>query len=61
MIEQRSRCECHDCTQQRAREWYGQLGGNQNYQWQPNQCPLPCCQPGYMGDCFCTHGRATIS
>lgn len=59
------RCECHECTQARAKEhdtFYGYsplnpLLGNEI----SGTCPLPCCQPGYVGDCFCNHRRSQIS
>ena len=61
------RCECHDCTQARARE-HSYLP-QPAQQWNPNinpgfiigGCNSPCCRPGYVGDCFCTHGRATTT
>jgi hypothetical protein len=62
-LGQRQRCECHDCTQARAREhpflpakdWPVEFRKFSN----PWNCSSPCCQHGYIGDCACTHGRTT--
>ena len=40
------KCECHDCTQQRAREMAGTLGGLSN-QMAASQCPT--CHQIYLG------------
>lgn len=58
---QHNRCECHDCTQARAKErdpFYPlpNIPIPQELQRSP-VCAMPCCRPGYVGDCFCTHGR----
>lgn len=59
------KCECHDCTQARTREKNpfqplfppGTLNPTYVNPW---NCSASCCQPGYIGDCFCTHRRATL-
>jgi hypothetical protein len=59
------RCECHDCTQVRARERDSlqQYAPTPTFYTNLAACTAPCCKQGYIGytgTCLCNHGRATL-
>ncbi len=55
------KCECHQCTWLRANQFERQYIPPPVITDRREDCSAPCCQPGYVGDCYCTHGRAAIS